>query len=209
MLIETFEAGPVATNGYVVADKPGGEALIIDAPSGTAVTMVGQARQWQTPVKYLLNTHAHWDHFWDNAAILRLTNAKFGIHADSAPLLEIPQARMFGIDEDIEPSRPDFFLEAGRTLAVGELNFEVLDCPGHCPGSVALFERRERAVFVGDVLFAGSIGRTDLPGGDFEMLMRSIREKLLPLGDDVRVWPGHGPSTTIGRERQTNRFLAG
>jgi glyoxylase-like metal-dependent hydrolase (beta-lactamase superfamily II) len=209
MLIEVFEAGPVATHGYVVADRPGGRALIIDAPPGAASAMVEQARQWNAPVAYLINTHAHWDHFWDNAAVLRRTNARFGIHPDSAPLLKVPQAKWFGIEDEIEPSQPDFFLEEGRPLEVGDLRFEILHCPGHCPGSVALFEPRERVVFVGDVLFAGSIGRTDLPGGDYETLLRSIREKLLPLGDDVRVWPGHGPATTIGRERRSNPFLAG
>lgn len=209
MLVQIFEAGPVSTNGYVVADRPGGHSLIIDAPQGSAAAMVAHARQWNAPVTYLINTHAHWDHFWDNAEVLRLTTAKFGIHADSAPLLEVPQARMFGIQEPIEPSRPDFFLEEGKPLEVGELKFEILDCSGHCPGSVALFERRERVVFVGDALFAGSIGRTDFPGGDYEMLMRSIRQKLLPLGDDVRVFSGHGPVTTIGVERQTNPFLVG
>jgi hydroxyacylglutathione hydrolase len=140
--------------------------------------------------------------------VLRLTKAKFGIHAESAPLLELPQTRMFGIDETIEPSVPDFFLEEGQPVELGDLKFEILHCPGHCPGSVVLFERRERVAFVGDVLFAGSIGRTDLPGGDHATLLRSIREKLWPLGDDVRVLPGHGPSTTIGRERRTNPFLA-
>ncbi len=209
MLIEVFEAGPVATNGYVVADRPGGQALIIDAPQGAASAMVEQARLWNAPVAYLINTHGHWDHFWDNAAVLRLTKAKFGIHRDSAPLLKVPQAKLFGIHDEIEPSQPDFFLEEGRPLEVGDLRFEILDCPGHCPGSVALFEPRERVVFVGDVLFAGSIGRTDFPGGDYETLLHSIREKLLPLGDDVRVLPGHGPATTLGRERRTNSFLAG
>jgi hydroxyacylglutathione hydrolase len=209
MLVEVFEAGPAATNGYVVADKLGGHALLIDAPQSAADAMVEQARQWNTPVAYLINTHAHWDHYWDNAAILRLTKAKFGIHADSAPLFALPQAKMFGIDEDIAPSTPDFFLEEGQPLETGDLKFEILHCPGHCPGSVVLFERREQVAFVGDVLFAGSIGRTDLPGGDHETLLRSIREKLLPLSDDVAVLPGHGPGTTIGRERRTNPFLAG
>lgn len=207
MLIETFESGPVSTNGYVVADRQGGQSVIIDAPQGAASAMVEQARQWNAPVAFLINTHAHWDHFWDNAEVLRLTKARFGIHAASAPLLQVPQARMFGIQEEIEPSEPDFLLEEGKPLVVGDLKFEILDCPGHCPGSVALFERRERVVFVGDVLFAGSIGRTDFPGCDHEALMRSIRQNLLPLGDDVRVLAGHGPATTIGEERRTNPFL--
>ncbi len=208
MIIETFEAGPVATNGYLVADKTGGVAVVIDAPQGASRSIVEQARKWNTPIAYLVSTHGHWDHVLDNAELLRLTGAKFGIHRDSAPLLDLPQARYFGLDLDIEPSHPDFFLEEGKPLDVGSLQFEVFHCPGHCPGSVVLFERKERVAFVGDVLFAGSVGRTDLPGGDYETLMHSIREKLLPLGNDVRVFPGHGPVTTIGHERLTNPFLA-
>ena len=208
MIIETFEAGPVATNGYLVADEQGGKALVIDAPQGVAPLMVEQARRWKTPIVILINTHAHWDHFLDNADLVRLTGAKFGIHRESAPLLTVPQARYFGLDVEIEPTKPDFFLEEGEPLDVGDLRFEILHCPGHCPGSVVLFERTQRAAFVGDVLFAGSVGRTDLPGGSHETLMRSIREKLLPLGDDVRVLAGHGPVTTVGEERRTNPFLA-
>jgi glyoxylase-like metal-dependent hydrolase (beta-lactamase superfamily II) len=209
MLIEIFEGGPVATNGYLVCDHRGGHALVIDAPQGTASLMVEQARQWETPIDCLINTHAHWDHFLDNAVLLQLTKAKFGIHRESAPLLAIPQTRMFGLDIDVEPSKPDFFLEEGEPFRVGELTFEIFHCPGHCPGSAVLFERKERVAFVGDVLFAGSIGRTDLPGGDHDLLIQCIREKLLPLGDDVRVLSGHGPATTIGEERRTNPFLAG
>ena len=209
MLVEVFESGPAATNGYLVGDQPGGHALVIDAPLGSASDMVDQARAWKTPIEVLVNTHGHWDHFLDNAALLRATRARFGIHRDSAPLLELPQTRMFGLDIEVEPTKPDFFLEQGQPLEVGALRFEILDCPGHCPGSVVLFEPQERVAFVGDVLFAGSIGRTDLPGGDTETLLQSIREKLFPLGDDVRVLSGHGPATTIGRERRTNPFLVG
>jgi hydroxyacylglutathione hydrolase len=208
MHVEVFEGGPVATNGYLVADRSGGQALVIDAPQDTAAAMVTRARAWNTPIRFLINTHAHWDHFLDNAALLRLSGAKFGIHRESAPLLKVPQAQMFGIDVDVEPGTPDFFLEERQPLEVGDLKFEILHCPGHCPGSVVLFEPREQVAFVGDVLFAGSIGRTDLPGGDYETLMRSIHEKLLPLGDDVRVYSGHGPATTIGEERRRNPFLA-
>ena len=208
MIVETFEAGPVATNGYLVADKPGGKAVVIDAPQGVASLMVEQAREWRTPIAYLVNTHAHWDHFLDNAELVRLTGAKFGIHRESAPLLTLPQARYFGLDLDIEPTTPDFFLEEGEPFVVGELKFEIFHCPGHCPGSVVLFERKERVAFVGDVLFAGSVGRTDLPGGSHEQLLDGIRRKLFPLGDDVRVFSGHGPVTTIGEERRSNPFLA-
>jgi glyoxylase-like metal-dependent hydrolase (beta-lactamase superfamily II) len=208
MLVETFEAGPAATNGYLVADREGGNALVIDAPLGVTDDMVARAVEWRTPIRCLINTHGHWDHFLDNAALLRKTHARFGIHRESAPLLALPQTRMFGLDLDVEPSQPDFFLAEGEPLIVGDLKFEILHCPGHCPGSVVLFESKERVAFVGDVLFAGSIGRTDLPGGDYETLLASIRQKLLPLGDDVRVLAGHGPETTLGREKRYNRFLA-
>ena len=170
---------------------------------------VEKAREWHAAIRFLVNTHGHWDHILDNAELVRLTGAKFAIHRDSAPLLTLPQARMFGLDLDIEPVQPDIFLEEGRALAVGDLSFEIFHCPGHCPGSVVLYEPREHAAFVGDVLFAGSVGRTDLPGGDTETLLRSISEKLLTLGDDVRVYSGHGPPTTIGAERRHNPFLAG
>src|ERR1051326_2657884 len=148
MILEIFEAGPVATNGYLVADKTNGRALAIDAPQGVAPQMVEQARQWHTPISVLVNTHGHWDHFLDNAALVRLTGAKFGIHRESAPLLTLPQARYFGLDLDIEPAKPDFSLEENKVLEVGDLRFEIFHCPGHCPGSVVLFERNERVAFV-------------------------------------------------------------
>jgi len=209
MIVEIFEAGPLATNGYLVADREGGRAVMIDAPQGVAALVVEQARQWKTPIEFLINTHGHWDHFLDNAELLRLTGAKFGIHRDSVPLLKEPQARYFGLDLDVEVTEPDFFLEEGKTFAVGDLKFEIFNCPGHCPGSAVLFERKGRVAFVGDVLFAGSIGRTDLPGGEHDLLIDGIRKKLFSLGDDVKVFPGHGPVTTIGEERRSNPFLAG
>jgi len=207
MLIQVFEAGPADTNGYLVADHTGGQALVIDVPQDSASLMAAQAREWKTPIGKFVNTHAHWDHFLDNAALARLTGAKFGIHHDSAPLLRLPQTRMFGLDIDVEPLEPDFLLDESKPLIVGDLQFKILHCPGHCPGSVALYEPKEHIVFTGDVLFAGTIGRTDLPGGNFDLLITSIREKLMTLDDDVQVLPGHGPATTIGQERRSNQFL--
>jgi glyoxylase-like metal-dependent hydrolase (beta-lactamase superfamily II) len=118
----------------------------------------------------------------------------------------VETARTFDI-RDASNVTPDRWLEEGDRVRVGQLTFEVLHCPGHSPGSVAFFNSEQRLAIVGDVLFAGSIGRTDLPGGDHGQLLASIRDKLLPLGDDVAVISGHGPTTTIGRERATNPFL--
>jgi len=207
MRLEAFEGGPADTIGYLLADDEGGPAAVIDAPLGTAAAMVEQAKRWNRRIEFLLTTHAHFDHVLDNAELVRLTGAKLGVHPDSAPLLDVPQTRMFGVNAEMPDAKPDFELRGGEAVAVGKLRLEILECPGHCPGSVALYEARERVVFTGDVLFAGSIGRTDLWGGDQELLLRSIREKLFTLGDDVKVLPGHGPATMIGRERRQNPYL--
>lgn len=209
MLIECIEAGPLATNGYLVCDEVGGHAMAIDAPMGSAEALIVQAVEWKATLEWLVNTHGHFDHVLDNAAVLRQGGVRLAIHAEDARLLTIPQARMFGLDLDMEPVRPDVLLADGDEVKVGSLVFQVLHCPGHSPGSVVLFEPREKVAFVGDVLFAGAIGRADLPGGNYAALMRSIGERLIPLGDEVRVYPGHGPATTIGQERRTNPFLVG
>jgi hydroxyacylglutathione hydrolase len=166
-------------------------------------------------------THAHMDHVGGVAALKQLKpEAKIIIHeADEAIYnmlpeqpgwLGIPRAQWAAYGFAYErPPRVDEHWQDGQLYRVGELEFKVIHCPGHTPGHVVLFEARERKVFVGDVLFAGSIGRTDLPGGSSEQLLDSIMNKLLPIGDDVEVYSGHGPVTTIGDERRTNPFLVG
>ncbi len=209
MNMAVFETGPAATNGYLVCDRPGGVAAVIDAPLDSADLLWKQACEWKVKVEWLINTHGHWDHVLDNAAFQRLSGAKFAIHRDSEPLLRLPQTRMFGLDLDIEPVTVDLYLGEPQILTVGGLRFEMLDCPGHCPGSVVLYERSEKTAFVGDVVFAGSMGRTDLPGGDTELLLTMIGSKILALADDVRLLPGHGPATTVGQERRFNPYLQG
>jgi glyoxylase-like metal-dependent hydrolase (beta-lactamase superfamily II) len=166
-------------------------------------------------------THAHLDHVGGVAALKKLKpSAKINLHKgdefmyNSLPeqpaWIGIPRAQWVALGFAFETPPPvDEYWTDGQKYAVGKLEFEVLHCPGHTPGHVVLFERTERKVFVGDVLFAGSIGRTDLPGGSTEQLLDSIKNKLLTLGDDVTVYSGHGPLTTIGEERLTNPFLTG
>ena len=166
-------------------------------------------------------THAHMDHVGGVAALKRARpGAEVVLHEADEPLyfalpqqpalLGIPreQWRHFGFEYEAPPPVERRWQD-GEVYTVGELEFKVLHCPGHTPGHVVLFEPNERKVFVGDCLFAGSVGRTDLPGGSTQQLMDSIHDKILTLGDDVTVYSGHGPETTIGRERLTNPFLTG
>jgi len=166
-------------------------------------------------------THAHLDHIGGVAALKKLKPAAhiilhiadefiYDALPEQAAWIGIPRDQWAAFGMDFEaPPRVDSYWEDGQKYKVGELEFKVIHCPGHTPGHVVLFEVNERKVFVGDVLFAGSVGRTDLPGGSTEQLMDSIMNKLLPLGDEVEVYSGHGPVTTIGQERMTNPFLTG
>ncbi|PWT88810.1 MAG: hypothetical protein C5B55_12485 [Blastocatellia bacterium] len=166
-------------------------------------------------------THAHLDHVGGVAALKRLRpNAKILLHQadefiytalpEQPAWIGIPRAQWPALNMQFEPPPPiDEYWTDKQKYMVGEIEFEILHCPGHTPGHVVLFAPGERRVFVGDVLFAGSVGRTDLPGGSTGQLLHSINTKLLPLGDDVEVYSGHGPVTTIGKERLTNPFLTG
>jgi hydroxyacylglutathione hydrolase len=166
-------------------------------------------------------THAHLDHIGGVTALKkRKPDASIMLHKadefiydalpEQAAWIGIPRNQWASFGFDFEaPPRVDGYWEDGQIYRVGQLEFQVIHCPGHTPGHVVLFEPTKRKVFVGDVLFAGSVGRTDLPGGSTEQLLDSIMNKLLPLGDDVEVYSGHGPVTTIGIERKTNPFLTG
>jgi glyoxylase-like metal-dependent hydrolase (beta-lactamase superfamily II) len=162
-------------------------------------------------IEKILLTHGHIDHAGGAAELKEELGVPVeGPHeADRFLLDRLPETgRGYGL-EGVRAVTPDRFLQEGDTVTVGDLTLDVLHCPGHSPGSVVLVAGPQRFAIVGDVLFQGSVGRTDLPGGDGKALIRSIREKLLPLGDDVAFICGHGPTSTIGQERQTNPFLQG
>jgi glyoxylase-like metal-dependent hydrolase (beta-lactamase superfamily II) len=187
-----------ATKRGVVID-PGGDLPSVEA----AIAQAGVA------VERIWLTHGHVDHVAGAAGLkARLGVAIEGPHRDDLFLLQhvVESARSFGLG-DAANVTPDRWLEEKDQVRVGTLTFDVLHCPGHSPGSVVFFNSDQRLAVVGDVLFSGSIGRTDLPGGDHRQLLESIRSKLLPLADDVTVISGHGPVTTIGRERAGNPFL--
>ena len=182
--------------------------VVID-PGGDLPDIERAIAQANVAVDKIWLTHGHVDHAAGAADLkARLKVPIEGPHRDDLFLLEhvVESARNFGM-QDAANVTPDRWLEDGDQVEVGELTFDVLHCPGHSPGSVAYFNPAEHLAIVGDVLFAGSVGRTDLPGGDQRQLFRSIRDKLLPLGDDVAIISGHGPTTTIGSERAANPFL--
>ena len=200
--------GAFAENCYVVADRAVGEAVLVD-PGEEADLFLARLQSERLRLTAVWLTHAHLDHVLGVATIKARTGVPVWLHpADRLLYDHVPdQARaLMGVELDPLPP-PDHDIVPGRSLAVGGHTFEVRHVPGHSPGSVALVGGG--AALVGDALFAGSVGRTDLPGGNSGLLLASIRTQLLSLPDETVVYPGHGPETTIGRERATNPFLTG
>ncbi|HEX8313253.1 MAG TPA: MBL fold metallo-hydrolase [Chthoniobacteraceae bacterium] len=200
MMIDTFTGGIFDTNCFFLLDS----GILIDAPQECAGWLQTRGHH----VKLLLLTHGHIDHVWDAARIQREHGCEVAYHHDSVQMLtERGYFKKFGFGWEIEPVAADFLIEEAVAQALGGVDFQVLLVPGHCPGSLCFLEKKERVLFGGDVLFAGGVGRWDLPGGDRDLLFEGIREKIYPLGDDVRVLPGHGPATTVGIERETNPYV--
>lgn len=207
--IKMLTLGIAATNCYILGDTATREALLID-PVDDAPLLLRTIEDSGWTLKLIIATHGHFDHVLASKALKEATGAPFYIHKADQPLLTaLPeQGLRFTGHRFPEAATPDRYLtDESETITLGAITLETLFTPGHAPGHVALFMRDADLLFSGDALFQGSIGRTDLPGGDYETLMHSIFDKLVPLGDDVRVLPGHGDATTIGQERRTNPFL--
>lgn len=205
MSITRYELGPLDNNTYLIVDEATGEAAVVD-PSFDSEALWPDIRLLGWNIRYILNTHAHFDHCVGNDFFVARTGAPLALHrADLDLLRAVPeQGRLFNLEIPASPE-PTIFLEEGQTLSLGETQIHVLFTPGHSPGGVTFLI--EDAALVGDCLFAQSIGRTDLPGGSLQTLMHSIRTRLLTLPDATHILPGHGPLTTIGRERQQNPYL--
>jgi len=204
MILETRAAPPFFKNGFVVGCERTREGILID-PGDEAADLVAAARGHDLRVTYILLTHAHVDHVSGVGRAKEAFAVPVYLHRDDLPLYEhaSEQARMFGFEVEAPPPVDAFY--DGSPLRFGDYEVRVHHTPGHCRGGVCL--QIGDHLFVGDTLFAGSIGRTDLPGGNYDVLMRSITEVLFALGDEAIVHPGHGPDTTIGRERTTNPFV--
>lgn len=204
MIVRALALGPVQTNCYLVG--AGREAVVID-PGWDADAILAEARSAELTIAAIFLTHGHFDHIGAVADVQEALHVPLIAHAREIDLLNVKGgADLFGFKIRSVPL-PDRLVAHGETIEIGALKFEVRYVPGHTVGHVAFVAHESRSAFVGDVLFAGSIGRTDLPGGDYDTLIASITDQLLTLPDDFKVYPGHGPPTTIGVERRTNPFL--
>jgi hydroxyacylglutathione hydrolase len=205
MIIQSLVVGPIQANCFILGDEKTKEAVVIDPGDDVRRILAGLQKQ-ALQIKYIINTHGHFDHVGGNKELKEKTGAPLLIHKAEAPLLAhlSSAAAVWGMHADDSPP-PDRLLEDGDQITFGQITLEVIHTPGHSPGGISLYTPKD--LFVGDTLFAGSIGRTDFPGGDYDQLISGVRRRLFVLGDDVRVFPGHGPDTTIGQERKFNPFF--
>lgn len=208
--IKTFTLGPAQTNAYLVADSASGAAAVID-PSWDGELILSEARRRGWRIAHLWYTHAHFDHIGGAAAIADALNPLplVALHpADHVLWRAGGGGALFGFDIDPGPE-PTIDLLQGQVLQLGEARFEVRYTPGHTPGHCVFYVAESGVCFCGDLIFAGSIGRTDLPGGSYDTLVNSIREQIFSLPDETRLLSGHGPETTVGEEKKDNPFVGG
>ncbi len=205
MVLIRVIVGPLQVNCFILADEKTKEAVVID-PGDDAEDILKIIKDKSFKVKYIVNTHGHFDHIGANKAIKDVTGAELLIHEADAPVLAsaAQHSQAFGMRPVTSPPA-DRYVKHGEVITAGEVSLKILHTPGHSPGGICLLE--EGMVFTGDALFAGSIGRTDLPGGDLMTLLGSIKTNLMNLPDNTKVFSGHGPASTIGDERRENPFL--
>ncbi len=206
MKIESFTNGMFAENCYIAIDEAANEAVIID-PGSQPQDILNWIADADCIVKYVLNTHGHSDHIGANTAVCDKFGVKLGIHPLDAPMLTDSKLNLSIYSGDaVLSKKADFFLNENDIITFGNSKLKVVHTPGHSPGGICL--AGEKIIFSGDSLFAESIGRTDLPGGSMSDLVSSLKEKIMTLSEDIAVYPGHGPATTIGHEKKYNPYVS-
>lgn len=205
MLLHAFVTGPLETNTYLVGDRAAGEVLVID-PGGDPGEILAFLARERLRCRFVVNTHGHFDHISGNRELSSTTGAPVLAHEDDAPMFgkAAAQARFFMLHADNSP-QPERFLRDREEVRVGAVSLRVVHTPGHSPGSITLVA--PGVAFCGDLVFHGSVGRTDLPGGSERVLLDSIRRQIMILPDDTVLYPGHGPETTVGLEKRQNPFF--
>lgn len=205
MILDSLPSGPLEVNCYLLGCPATRQAAVID-PGGDVPRILDKLAEHDLSPAMVINTHGHFDHIGGNRQLVKDCGVPLLIHRADVPLLATAaeHAAFFGLTTELSPV-PDRELEHGDSIVLGELELQVIHTPGHSPGGICL--RNDGHLWVGDTLFAGSVGRTDLPGGDHQLLLQMIRERLLGLPETTRIYPGHGPQSTIGAEKRRNPFL--
>ena len=205
--IRQLTLGPIQTNCYLVCCEETYQAAVVD-PAWDGRSIVATAENDGYEITHILLTHTHFDHVGGLSEVKNISGAPIYVHPDAIEMLNntTMSAAFFGVRVP-PPPQPDEMLEEGQLIRVGKLEFQVLDTPGHAPGHVSFYLQKYRVLLDGDVLFQNGIGRTDLPGGDYEVLMNSIKKKLLTLPKETKVFSGHGSPTTIAEELRGNPFI--
>lgn len=209
MNVKEFECGPVFTKTYVVFDEGTQQGIIIDAPPDSARVIVPFVRESKIQIQNIVLTHGHWDHVADALQLRRDLHAPVLYHKLDEPLILYPMESSLAPPFQLEGCPADRFIDDGEILSIGNLSFKILFLPGHSEGHIGLFEFHSSILFPGDVIFKESIGRTDLPGGDYRTLIHSIFENIFTLPENTAIYPGHGLRTTLQYERRYNPFLRG
>ncbi len=209
MKVQTIPSGLIQTNAFLLTDADLGEAILIDAPGEIWPKIKPQLDEFSLRLTDLWITHGHWDHTQGGAEIVRETGATVTAHQADKILIETPEVMegFMGERLGLEGIKVDQWIEEGDALQGFGTSVEVRHVPGHCPGNILFYFAASAQAFVGDAIFAGSIGRTDLPGGSFEELESAIRSRIYTLPDDVILLPGHGPATSVGKEKTTNPYV--
>jgi glyoxylase-like metal-dependent hydrolase (beta-lactamase superfamily II) len=207
MIQKALFVGLLEVNCYVLGDETTKEAVVID-PGGDEAAILEALDYHQLKLKLIIDTHGHFDHVDANLPLKEATGAQIAIHAADAQMLIQPSSEaLFFTGNRMRTSQADILLKEGDILTFGNYRLRVLHTPGHTPGGISLVLEDHPYVYVGDLLFQGSIGRTDFPGGNYDALINAVKTKIFPLGDNYTVYPGHGPVTTVGQERKYNPFF--